>query len=226
MMENQKEQTIIQLGAKRIQKYINFLHEFERLTEKGEKKFISQLLRIHGVSAPTLVVMKDIGLISGNGIHGYVINYSTPSEPIMARRVLVALYHYNKLSVEERESRPLGTKSPRGTKVRTQENREKLNRVMDGYADKKLEERTMITEKSRNRAVTFGPGVSIEDAPIKYIPGMEKLPPKYKKKFKPKPEIIEVRSFGIPWYKRIKTETTLKIIVCWIPIYHKKFSSK
>lgn len=225
-MENQKEQTIIQLGAKRIQKYIDFLHEFEELTEKGTKKFISQLLRIHGVSAPILVVMRDIGLISGSGHKGYKINYSTPSEPIVARRVLVALYHYNKLSVEERESRPVGTLTRRGTKARTIESRAKLNAVMVNYADKKLEEKTVITENLRNRAVVPGKDSILVKSPVKYEPGAERILPKYKKKPKAKPEIIEVRSFGILWYKRVKTETALKIIACWIPIYHKKFSSK
>lgn len=223
MMENQHEQTIIQLGAERIQKYVNFLHEFEELTTRGEKKFISQLLRIHGVSAPTITVMRDIGLISGSGHKGFKINYTTPSEPILARRVLVALYHYNKLSMEERKNRPFGKASPHYIKERNTEARNKLNEVMNKYADKKLEEKTIITQDSRNRVITVKPESTTTDSSKKYK-GTIDLTPKYRKKSKLKPEIIEVRSFGILWYKRIKTETTLKVIVCWVPIYHKKFS--
>lgn len=219
MSDYNSGQTIIALSANRIEKYSCFLHEFEELNEKGERKFITQLIKIHRISAPIITVMKTIGLISGNSHTGFKINYQTPAEPIIVRRILVALYHYSKISIKAKKS---GAKKISKSR-KSDDERDQLIKVMNKYANNMIEKEDKTTKEGKMILTKTTPEELTEIKVRKYTKGMPKPVPKFKRKpKKAKLDTVEIRSFGILWYKKIKTESMLKIIICWIPIYHKK----
>lgn len=233
---NEQDKTMV-ISQKRIDKYAAFLHEFEQLVGSGAKGFIAELIKIHGISAPVITVMRDMGWITGNG-NSIVIHYSTPSEPIMARRLIVGLYHFNKMSVKKREA---GKTGGRGVINRDNKDRQELKNVMSQYTNDKIEDETIVSQISQ-RTMQVPKIKSPEKKKEKSTPSVAKYPlskeqfvpevriqvkpeqPKYKSKPKPKlkPKVVEVRSFGILWYKKVKSDKQVKVVICWIPVWNKK----
>lgn len=209
-MENYTNNQIIPLSNRRIEKYLRFLHEFEELNESKKKGFVSKLIKFHAISAPTLIVMKDIGMLTGNGHKGYKIHYHMPAEPITVRRILMGLYHYNKLAKEDKT----------GSNTRQPKDREKLLKVMEQYSNKKIEALTPLPLKS-----TYSSNKPPEPEK-KFSLDISDKKRKYKRKSKIIPKVVEIRSFGILWYKRIETKISVEIIICWIPVYYKKVETR
>jgi len=235
-MQKIKEEISIPINADRLQKYEEFLHAFEKAVESGKKRFIHRLVKEYHVSASALTVMTDIGMISGNSKNGYKLHYKTPAEPILARRVLVALYHYNRLTTEEREvrfSRPGSSARP------AESQRGKLTELMNSLSDFDLEKSIKINNnpsavrpKSNSRVKTVDeviaeiPKTAAEQY-VDTVPSAEPIetkrgPYKKRKSTKKEPVNLEIRMFGLQWYRKFKTEDILKIYILWIPVYIKK----
>ena len=81
--------------------------------------------------------------------------------------------------------------------------------------EKKKEKSTPSVAKYPLSKEQFVPEVRIQVKPEQ---------PKYKSKPKPKlkPKVVEVRSFGILWYKKVKSDKQVKVVICWIPVWNKK----
>ena len=202
MSDNQK-QTIVSISQERLDRYTEFLNTFGRLVLTGQKNFVSKLIKEYQISAPTLTVMRNIGLVEGTGHKGYKLHFKIPIEPIMTRRILVGLYHYGRLYNEN---------------IKREDAEFQLQKAIEAYDDNKdwkfttKEIRAKKTEHLLEAVLSDPTGKQLLEQAVK---------PRYARKSN-KPVTVEVKMFGIPWYKCTKADGFIKIHICWMPIYSKK----